>query len=234
MTVFYKHARSHVKISGFQGDAMHVRKSGTIVEGVRVKDPYDEHLFDMAHRDAIQIIPSKIGEPYYQFAGGISKGIVLRNNFIYSENHLQGIFSSDGGHVNLTIENNHIVTNSPHHISIAGLFSGVINQNITTDLSLCPINLFPLRVGGNSDGQFNVWIIHFRNCPYKYEPLKNIINTKPYSHVTDNRTGSMIRNTKDVYLHSFNYPKFRESVTQIQLTPNDIRELALDFGKQDT
>lgn len=234
MTVAYKAARSHINICNFLGDAMHVRRNGTCLEGVNIKDPYNEEIHTQHHRDGIQIIPYKVDEPYYQFAGGYSRGILIRNNFIYSENHLQGIFASDGGHVDLCIERNHITTKSPHVISIAGLFSGTIKDNRSCDLSLCPITLFPLRIGGNSDGAFNVWIIHFRNAPYRYAPIKTIVTPKPYSHVTDNRTGNIIRNPNDIYLHSFNYARFRQAVNEVPLTPYDIRELATDFGKQDT
>lgn len=236
MTVAYPQARSNLTIKDFSGDAMHVRKNNTTVSSNNIIDNYSDSLQNVAHRDGIQIIPFKQGEPYYQFAGGVSKDIVVTNNFIYSENGLQGIFASDGGHCNLQILRNHIVTDSPHKISIAGMFSGVIHDNRNKDLSLCKIQLFPLRIGGNSDGTFNVWIIHFRNSPFRYEPLKNILNTKPYAHVMDNRTASQIRSSKDIYLHSFNYIKFRSAVSNpdIAFTPNDLRDLALDFGKQDT
>lgn len=234
MTVAYAQARSGINISGFEGDAMHVRRNATVVENLNIRDIYDESLFDVAHRDGIQIIPYKHSEPYYQYAGGISKGITVRNNFIYSENKLQGIFASDGGHVDLTIERNHVVTDSIHKIAIAGMFSGLLKDNRGSDLSLCPITLFPMRIGGNSDGKFNVWIIHFRTCPYHYVPLKQMVQTKPYTHITDNRTGNIIRNPNDIYLHSFRYLKFREAANQIKLTPNDIRDLALDFGREDS
>lgn len=234
MPVAYAGARSFINVTNFEQDAMHVRKNHTLVEGNNIIDPYKEELFSTAHRDGLQIIPYKAGEPYYHFAGGISKGIVIKNNFIYSENHLQGIFASDGGHTDLQIIRNHVVTESVHKITIAGFFSGKIKDNRSSDLSLCNINLLPLRIGGNPDGEFNVWIIHFRGVTFKYDPLKNIIETKPYNHVSDNRTGNLIRNPKDIYLHSFHYLRFRAAVNEVALTPYDIRELALDFGKQDT
>ena len=230
---FYKHARSNINISGFLEDGMHVKSNNCTVEGLNIKDPHDPVLYDRAHRDGIQIIPYKYKEPYFHYAGGFSKNIIIKNNFIYSENKLQCIFAGDGGHTNLQIIRNNLQTQGSHFITIAGLFSGTIQDNRMNNLELAPVKLLPMRIGGNPDGLFNVWIIHFRQFPHSYLPLKSIFHNKPYNHVVDNRTGNAFRNPNDIYLHSFKYSAFRQSVTQVPLNPESIRDLALEFGKRD-
>ena len=229
----YNTAKQGLRISGFTGDAIHVRKNNTITCNNIITDPYHPKLYDLAHRDGIQIIPHSYRDFQYHYAGGVTRNVTINNNTIYSGNKLQGIFASDGGHIDLHIHRNIITTDSDHFISISGMFSGTIHENCLNNAELAPVLLMPLRIGGNSDGIFNVWIIHLRLCSFGYQPLKTIIPGRSYQHVRDNRNGNLFRNDKDIYLHNFKYEPFRKAVREREFKPDEIRDLALDFGKED-
>lgn len=114
------------------------------------------------HRDAIQIIPPTQGRRL-QYALAEACNIRIMNNTIRADHSkLQGIFISDGLVSDILIRGNKIATKSFHAISIAGLMSGMIENN--TDVSGKPltVNLYLARIGGAR----NIRILSFKDRDY--------------------------------------------------------------------
>ena len=132
----------------------------------------------VAHRDAIQLIPVN---RYERYAGKVLQNVTIRNNIIYSDADVQGIFASDGAFKQLTIANNYITTNGKHTISISGMLSGTISGNKNVEgnvLQNNKITLYPMRIGGGA----NIMIVGFTNRVanshpnyYEYEPIAGIV-----------------------------------------------------------
>lgn len=136
------------------------------------------YLSDMAHRDAIQLIP--FSRTVSHFAGATMQHVQVMGNRIFSKGRLQGIFATDGAFKQLQICNNSIDIGGSHYISINGMLSGRIdgntdmNQEVLTEDHL---TLWPLRIGGGA----NIYILSFKNAPhlnandadyYAYENIK--------------------------------------------------------------
>ena len=201
---------------------IHVRQDGQVVAGKRIIDRSGSKA---AHRDAIQIIPQG------QYAGGIISDVEIRNNIIESNGFLQGVFCSDGGIRQGWITDNQIDTRSAHKVSVC-MFSGRIANNRNSQGDLVPVQLYPLRIGGNEDGRFNVYVLSFVNAAYQYAPVSEIVKDGTLGHVTDYRFGEF-RNDNDVYLVDFDLDAFVAEVQQQKLTPIGIRSLAMSFGEPD-
>lgn len=213
------------------GDALQVRESGQVVSGFTIEDKADSKTKEKPHRDGIQLIPErKIGTFNTQFSGAIIRGVIIKNNVIKSDGKLQCIFCSDGGVEDTNIENNTLDTNGQHYISLS-LLSGTIKNNRDSSGNLVPIRLFPLRIGGNSDGAYNVYILTFKQEQYSYKPVDEIVKDETLNHVTDHRFGFGKRKNS-IYLYDFDYDGFVVEAEKEQLTANQMRELALRFGSQ--
>lgn len=116
-------------------------------------------LRQMAHRDAIQLIPRDS-----MLAGELS-GVKITSNVINSSGELQGIFASDGLFRNITITGNRVNVGGTHSITINGLLSGSISSNVTNK----PIKLLPLRIGGSA----NIYVVGFKaGTGYAYDAKK--------------------------------------------------------------
>lgn len=210
----------------FSEDAINVKASGQVIKGNHIIDvvvgsPLDEQyaLAKRAHRDAIQLIPTKASVGNYQFMAGTLEDIVIEENHIESKGWLQGIFGSDGVFRRLTIRNNKIDTLAEHKITINGLLSGSLSNNRDSAGQLLPIYLGPLRLGGNL-ATGNVWILSFAaDDEYQYAPLSELIpesdkstdETKPYPHVRDERHQPQNRSGHigDTNLYAFPLSKFK-------------------------
>ena len=137
---------------------------------------------NLAHRDAIQLIPDRTPEGINHFGGAIMQNMRLLGNVIQSTVALQGIFAMDGAFKYLYILDNHLEIGGEHTITIGGMLSGGIVGN--TDLNGNPlpaskIKLYPLRLGGGA----NIYVVGFHNKPnlasnspyyYAYEPIEGV------------------------------------------------------------
>lgn len=209
----------------FVEDAINIKANGQAIKGNQIIDkvigtPLDElhSLAKRAHRDGIQLIPTKVGVGNYQFMAGSLEDIVIEDNHITSQGLLQGIFGSDGVFRNIIIRNNRIDTQAEHKITINGFLSGVLSNNRDSEGKLLPIYLGPLRLGGNL-ATGNVWIVSFApEDTYQYAPLSEIIpdtdkaeDTNPYPHVRDERYTPQNRSGHlgDTNLYAFPLTKFK-------------------------
>lgn len=128
--------------------------------------PKLKHYEYLAHRDAIQLIPSdrSITKYHSQFAGAQIRDIVIKNVKIHSKGPLQGLFASDGSFKNIHLENISIETNSAHQIAILGLLSGTLDLSGKGGKAM-HVKLLPLRLGGGN----NIYINSFsRSSSYQY------------------------------------------------------------------
>ena len=212
-----------IKLTGT--DAIQVRRDGDTYTGVAVVDNADKHTKQKSHRDAWQLIPDpEDAKENAQFAGAMIDGISITNCKAESDGKLQLIFQSDGGCTNVNFQDNTLDTNGKHFISVAA-FSGVIKNNRDSAGNLVPIQLFPLRIGGNSDGKLNVYILTFKDGR-QYEP---VVQDDTLDHVTDHRFGYGKRKNS-VYLYNFDLEGYWAKVQERQLTADEMRTLALEYG----
>ena len=216
-----------IKLKGT--DAIKVNKSGELVQGYNIEDVADEATKKKAHRDAIQLIPKRFdGTHNTQFAGAIIEDVTVKDNTIFSDGKLQGIFASDGGIRNTIIEDNVIDTNGRHFVSLC-MIDGTIKNNRNEAGELIPIKLFPMRIGGNPDGKFNVFILTFKDDLIKYLPAKDIVKDDNLDHVMDCRFDEN-RRKDGIYLYDFDYEAFVTEAGKKQLTATEMRSLALQYG----
>lgn len=158
-----------------QTDAVRIWNHNATLDNLTISDP---RSYDVAHRDAIQLIPPpkykdgtdasgkptkiKLGD---QMVGTILENPTVRNCTVSAPNGpLQGIFMSDGLCSNASITGNDITVKGAHAISIAGLLSGSISNNrlhTVPGASAPRIRLFPLRIGGNMADDGVVCIMGF-------------------------------------------------------------------------
>lgn len=213
-------------------DAIQIRESGSVFNEYEIIDAAPDDVKQLAHRDGMQFIPVRPGNVWNtQFAGAIIDDVSVKNSVIKSDGKLQCIFCSDGGVRGATIENNILQTNGRHFISLS-MLSGEIRNNRDTHGNLVPIRLFPMRIGGNSDGTLNVYILSFKDNQYEYSPVEEIVKDTSLSHVTDHRFGQG-RRANSIYLHDFDLNAFVEETEKQQLSADEMRSLALNYGSQD-
>lgn len=202
-----------VDVTGIDGIV--VREDGTCIAGEVITDSVNS---DAPHRDAIQIIPP--GNPY---AGPIIRHVEIRDCRIQSSGQLQGIFLGDGLLEGCWITDNVIDTRSQHHITLS-ILSGTIRGNRDSAGNLVPVRLNPLRIGGNPDGVYNVWIMTFSG-EMQYRSAAGIVRDGTLDHVTDRRF--VETRAGDVYLYDFDLAGFRAAAAGFS---GDLRELAQQFG----
>lgn len=219
-----------IKLTGT--DAIQIRESGKVFHGAEIIDMAPDDVKQLAHRDGMQFIPARPGKMFNtQFAGAMVDNVTINKSSIKSDGKLQCIFCSDGGITNANITDNTLQTNGQHFISLS-LLSGHIANNRDENGQLVPIRLFPMRIGGNSDGQFNVYILTFKNDQYRYDPVEDIVNDDTLDHVTDHRFGYEKRDNS-IYLYNFDLDGFIAATEQRQHSADEMRELALSFGTQE-
>ena len=215
-----------IKLTGT--DAIQVRRDGDTYTGVAVVDKADNDTKQKAHRDAWQLIPDPENtKENAQFAGAMIDGISITNCKAESDGKLQLIFQSDGGCTNVNFQDNTLDTNGKHFISVVA-FSGTIKNNRDSKGNLVPIQLFPLRLGGNSDGKLNVFVLSFKNG-IEYAPVSSIVKDETLDHVIDYRFGEG-RRKDSIYLHNFDLEGYWNKVQERQLTADEMRSLALKYG----
>lgn len=137
-------------------DAIQIRESGSAFDGAEIIDMAPDDVKQQAHRDGMQFIPVRPGKVFNtQFAGAFVDNVTIKNSVIKSDGKLQCVFCSDGGVRNATIKDNTLQTGGQHFISLS-MLSGHIENNRDEAGNLVPVRLFPMRIGGNSDGKLNV------------------------------------------------------------------------------
>lgn len=196
-------------ITDFKKDAVRATEHYEFIEDYDIRDISGNMS---PHRDGIQLIP-----PHHnvnaQFAASELRGVTIRNNKIFSDGKLQGIFASDGLFVDLRILDNTISTLSEHKITINGMLSGHIEGNTKGSVdeygdlisNVYPVSvvLNPLRIGGNSDGSHNVWVLSFTDREYETITGQDVI---------DNRT--INKEDGDIYLYDFDLEGFRNAASK--------------------
>lgn len=220
------HARAY---SDFTEDAVRIEESASVI-GCSITDT---RATDLAHRDAIQLIPPSQGKRM-QFAGAELCNVKIYGNRITSKGKLQCIFMSDGIARNLRIIGNTLSTQGQHYISIAGMIDGWIEGNIKPDGSYAPILLDPVRLAGEQ----NVYILSFKDRSYAYPPLSDLIDadTLAAGVVRDRRT--KIFDPAATYLGDFDLKGFNKALLRLEI-PRDhsahtvaLKQLALQCGQR--
>lgn len=217
----------HIDLTGT--DALVVTEDGTLVHGVRIRDAADPVTLNKAHRDGVQLYKPIVNNIFNaQFAGSQLHDIEIRGCDIRSPGKLQCIFAGDGLVRRPVIVDNVLETKGQHYISIAAP-EGFIAGNYTPDGMLAPIKLFPLSIGGNSDGKMRIQIMSFKRNSVMYLPADEIVRDGTLDHVTDFRFEPTNRENF-VYLYDFDLELFEDMAFSRQHTANDLREKALEFG----
>lgn len=212
----------------FTADAIHVRTSNQQISGNTIRDTIldtaygqTNNLAEMAHRDAIQLIPAN------QFAAGELEKLFITGNRIQSAGKLQGIFGSDGIFRNLSITFNTINTQSDHKITLNGLVGQYnhIEGNRDQRGDLVTVQLNPIRLGGNL-ATGNVWILSVVAADedlYGYGDI-NIggdiaSGANPYRHIQDQRSMVQARDKMngDVNLSSFPMREYKRQLQTMTL-----------------
>jgi len=169
-------------------------------------------LRSAAHRDAIQLLPTKAGYWNYQMMGGRMNGVRIIGNQIFSSGQLQGVFASDGSFTNLVIQDNVINSESQHEVTINGLLTGTISGNKNRFGQPARVDLQPMRIGGNIFTG-NVWILGFSNQDIGYAPIDRIVRDNAL--VDDKRTTKT--RSYDQNLVDFRYSAFWNFISTMSL-----------------
>jgi len=231
--------KHNIELIGDQTDAIRVWRNNITLNRLTILD--QRVYMDIAHRDAIQLIPPPLyeergeGSNRYrikladQMAGTILDNVTISHCNIRSpQGALQGIFASDGMCRNLKITDTTITTKGAHSISIAGALTGCEIKNITLRQveggSLPEISLYPLRIGGNMADDGLIYIFSFSaNTEFYYGDIKTANNQRyrwGQTHaenivLNDYRQQIPQRYLKIAFgLTSFNYPKYFQEYTQ--------------------
>lgn len=183
--------RRQTLTSPYMQDCIRVTRDNQEISYNRIYDTAADklpYLRSQAHRDAIQLIPTKSGYYNYQMMGGRMNNVRIIGNEINSPGQLQGVFSSDGSFTNLLIQNNKINTRSQHQITINGMLTGTISGNKNQNGQPAQIALNPLRIGGNIFTG-NVWVLGFSKSDISYSPASSIVRDgSPYHDLRTAKT----------------------------------------------
>jgi len=154
-----------------------------------------------AHKDAIQLIP-----PKDRFEGGELRDVQILDNMIKNQSHplsipeenrgiVQGIFASDGYFVNTRIENNTIMVNSDHGITINGVHKMQCHNNevinMDTSRRFQPGIKFYLTRASTQDEQR--WLL---NKEYSVSIASNVapvLNIPDQAYTVDDNTGNQFK-----------------------------------------
>lgn len=221
-------------------DALHINSDKMAVIGCTLTDTRADHCKELAaeaHRDCIQIIPPSVYMLREQYAAGIISDVRVVGNRMSSNGYCQGIFMADGLAKNLQVIGNTISTLSEHHISIAGLLSGTISDNILPSGQPCPINLYSLRIGGNPRSH-NVRILSFSSEQYRYDPVSAIVDQSTLAACVVNDWRTEPRYKSDIHLINFDKDGFRETAAKLGRIEDalqhalQLQRLAIAFGER--
>lgn len=210
-------------------DCFNIYESGARIEYNTILDFLNKLYFDKAHRDGIQLIPEVFNQGYnLRYCLSALRDIKINHNHIISENHLQGIFASDGTFHNLEVKHNMIKTRSAHYITFAGLISGRFSNNVDHTGAPCPILLQPARVGGNKGGLGNDYIVSFRNAADDY---KIITGSNTFSkNFTDNRRGDRQKKENDRYWYDLDLAGFMFRCAQTKPNEKQMKLILSDYA----
>ena len=111
----------------------------------------------------------------------ISNTVITDNKIIGYKTPLQGIFMSDGIAKNISIEDNVLLTQGAHYITLTGVIgkNSKINNNKFLKFDKTPtpvIRLDPLRIGGNMLGEGIVYVTGFSDTGINYDTVANSNN----------------------------------------------------------
>lgn len=180
-----------IDLVGKQTDAVRICWGGNHLRNLSIQDL---RLYKAAHRDAIQLIPPKttdkqrrlrVGDQEQdwvvgdQMTGTMLENVTVENCSIRSPySPLQGIFAGDGLFTNLRLLGNRVQTAGDHSITINGLLSGEIADNVLQAVNdkTPVIRLYPARIGGNLAEEGLVYLLGFadeknRGPRLQYLPL---------------------------------------------------------------
>jgi hypothetical protein len=202
-------------------------------------------LAQMAHRDAMQLIP--FSPTASHFAGAIMQYVQVKGNSISSKGKLQGIFATDGSFKHLHICNNSIAIGGSHFISISGMLSGKIEGNTDTNMQLLPkekVKLWPLRIGGG----VNIYILSFANAIhlnktdndyYAYEKIAGSQEMTDLREIPVNKRHASNWENVDMIALQKNYDAVSKQVTHLrnqgahqQEIQNQWRNMMLQVGDE--
>lgn len=183
-------------IDNFSGDALRALGSHAVYDGNVIRDAYVQD-YAVNHDDAIQLYPITNGafDP-----NGVIEDVVFRNNRIYSfadpitqdmiDDNLvgywmQSFFHGDGHGENIVIENNLIVSDHYHGITLSGPLNCRV-QNNTVVKTATPLN---------PDSGSNIPGIHLVNSKQGgYIPTDSTIRNNIASAYSYSGTGLTIEN----------------------------------------
>ena len=196
-------------IQGFGAGEDGVHVNGGEVFQCFVK-PNPNVPLDAPHLDGFQLIyPSPNNAQYalafiewFGITGSVVDGLTTP---------IQCIFASDGVFGRGEIHDNTLKTDGYHFISIDGLLSGSVTGNrfIGAHAADYPIKFKPARPGGNPDGEYNIWILHWKDDYYQY----SVIECDTPELVQDLR--QTVFNATDKFLVNFDQDKFDTLVAQV-------------------
>lgn len=145
-----------VPLAGIDADFINISRSGTKLKGLVLVDTLGRALArggsNTPHSDLIQIVPLADFR-HSMYAGAMIEDITIEDCILESRFGMQGITLFDGCIRNLTLIRNKVTTTSQHAITLNGVLSAKIIQNVTTP----DIVLNPLKIGGSQ----GVWITSF-------------------------------------------------------------------------
>lgn len=177
-----------------------INRINTLVGPSPALKPYSQ----LAHRDAIQLIPvdRNITRHNSQYAGAKLSNISIRNININSPGPLQGLFASDGCFENIHIQDIQIQTASEHQIAILGMLSGTLSLWSANEQPI-RVNLLPLRLGGGR----NIYINSFASdSSYQYGQVSS---GNSNALISDNR---LQMNKRGRYYQDFSMEDFFASL----------------------
>lgn len=183
---------------------------------------------DTAHMDGVQIIDQQDISPYalpYLDYFQVTQSVVDGET-----TPIQCCFASDGIFGYADITDNTFRTSGQHFITINGLLSGRITGNEFSEGAVNPIKLYPARPGGSPDGDFNIWILHFKGDQFSYQPIE--CDTPEL--VQDFR--QTVFNKSDKFLIQFDYDKFEALAAQVpagggRVMGRAFQQIALQCGE---
>lgn len=216
----------------FKTDAFNLRtRGGLYVENLFAIDTLslftqENENNKQAHRDFLQIIID--GRLWEQYTLGEIADLYISNCTCYSRHSLQGIFMSDGIIRYIECIGNKIITDSYHEITLSGVIDGYFEDNTTLNGLDVKVELTPARIGGNAQGEGNLWVNEFRQEEYKFKPIEA-------NNLLDRRKDFM--NTKDRHLYDFDLLGYQQEIAQTWIGDDIIdytdrvKQIALDYGK---
>lgn len=158
------------------GDFVNITEDDTTIRGLTIQDSaYYASLRGErgAHFDAIQAF-----KPRGAYCGGLLSRVSVESCTISSEYSLQGITAFDGMFLDMHIVGNKITVASEHGITICGMLSGSVVDNVCNSL----MRLLPVKIAGS----YAIWVLGFDTSDpwfYDYVELQDGVQdlrTVPY------------------------------------------------------